>query len=150
MAGFPQSCKILENKQDCLSIPNGWRNAKKSKKALGGVKAEMEEGKTTTTTTKWASPPHSCPLLKSGWVGTATPRSHFSPPELHQPYSCHSWFVQGCVLHVISQPILEHECMGSNVNGSVHLTHPSALHQTPSMKPPCILRQPTQPTGMGV
>lgn len=25
--------------------------------------------------------------------------------------------------------------MGSNVKGSVHLTHPSALHQTPSVEP---------------
>lgn len=88
--------------------------------------------------------------VQPDWVGTAAPRSHCAALVLRWAYSCHSPFAHCRVLHVISQPILEHECMGSNVKGSVHLTHPSALHQTPSVEPLCILRQPTQPTGTGV
>lgn len=108
-----------------------------------------EEGRTTSPG-KWTPPPHTCPGFESDWVGTAAPRSHCAAVLLHWAYSCQSPFVQCSVLHVISQPILEHECMGSNVKGSVHLTHPSALHQTPSVEPLCILRQPTRPAGTGV
>ncbi len=87
--------------------------------------------------------------LVVGLGGNSSSQKPPLPTSAPPLYSCHSWFVHCCVLHVISQPILEHECMGSNVKGSVHLTHPSALHQTPSVEPPCILRQPARPKGTG-
>lgn len=82
-------------------------------------------------------------------MGTAAPRSHFSPPVLQRPRSCHSRFARCRASHVISQPILEQECMGSSVKGSVHLAHPSALHQTPSVGPAGILRQAHSAHGDG-
>lgn len=69
------------------------------------------------------------------------PIQHLSPLKVwlnfssQKPRCCHSWFVQRGVLHVVSQPILEREWIGCNGNGSVLLTHPSVLHQTPSMEP---------------
>lgn len=85
-----------------LSIPNGWRAGEK--KDPDGDRQwwrRAKQHKKTKQPAKWTSPPHTCPLFKSDWVGTAAPRSHFSSLVLHWPCTCHSKFVHFCEFHVI-------------------------------------------------
>lgn len=97
------------------------------------------------------SPPLPTPVPAtslSGWE-QQLPEAASSPPVPQRPRSCHCRFAPRRASHVISQPILEHECVGSRVKGSVHLAHPSALHQTPSVGPAGLLRQACSAHGDG-
>lgn len=108
------------------------------------TKANVVSKRAKSNSSQMGVSTHKCPTLKkslTGWEQRLPGGS--SPYWCCSPDSRHSWFVQLRVLHVISQTILERECTGSNVNGSLHLTQPTALHQMPSVGSLWTVRQTT-------